>query len=260
MEVYEKAKTSGDFVGIDGAWPIFFRVMSALGFVLAKRHSWGHYETSWVRLIPIILITASMCWFLFTYPIKFTDVAYDGTVDFLCYLICNGSVVYTFAVGIYRRREICSLFAGLEGALKPCKICMTVISTLLFALYCGVWLYMNYWIIDWEDVSLAYWISMTFNSPLVLALVDLYIYYLIDALCQAYTKATQGVISQGAQLFQPRRSHSEALKSPSDLSHLGYFALLKVSHGYATSMRPRHESRSMSTHPFTINYQVTLYL
>lgn len=235
MDVIMKADDdSGDLVGVDRAWPVLFKVMGVLGFVLPKRHPRGHYEPSWVRLVPVVLITCSMCWFLLTYPVKFTEVAYDGTLALLTYIICNGSVIYTFAVGIYKRHELCSLFAGLEGTLKPCRTYVTVISTFLFALYCVAWLFMNYWIVNWETVSLLYCLSMTFNSPLVLALMDLYVFYLIGALCQAYAKATKRVIDQGAlslpndPLFLPNKSHLETHESLSNLSHLGYFALLQV--------------------------------
>lgn len=237
MDVNEMADGgSGELVGVDRAWPVFFKAMGALGFVLPRRHPKGHYETSWLRLVPAVLITSSMCWFLLTYPLEFTEVAYDGTVDLLCYIFCIGLVVYTFAVGIYRRRELCSLFTGLEGTLQPCKTYVTVLSALLFALYCVAWLFMNYLIVDWESVSLLYWLSMTFNSPLVLVLLDLYVIYLIGALCQAHAKVTRSVLGQGAlplpngMLFLPKkRPYLEEQESLSNLSHLGYFALLQVS-------------------------------
>lgn len=150
----------------------------------------------WLRLIPMAAMTFFVCWYLLTFPIKFTDVAYDTNVDLFSYGTCAMSIVYTFVLAIFKRHETSNLLKGLEGRLKPVKVWESIISNLIFLLYVGSTLFINYTTSNWQSISLVYWISMALINPIIPLVLDLYVIHLISALSQVYAGAVDQVLSR----------------------------------------------------------------
>lgn len=173
-------------VGVEGAWPMLFRLMGVLGFFLAKRSPSGHYKTSWPRLLPMAAITSSLSWFFCTRCGFNGVVDYDSIVGVVLSNINLVLVVYAFAVAVYRRRETCCLFQALDGTLRPPKKWVSVAFALLFLLYTAFSLFSYSFVIDMATRSIGYLVSMTFFVTIIPMLLDLYVMALIDALHKAY--------------------------------------------------------------------------
>jgi len=122
-------------VGVEGAWPVLLRLMGGLGFVLPRRRSSGHYEIAYVRLIPMVGITAAIGWHFLRFEKKFTNVAYDVFMDIVLYTANVANIFYAFAVALHRRRETCRFFESLDGTLKPARTWVSCAAFLFFSLF-----------------------------------------------------------------------------------------------------------------------------
>ncbi|ROT72847.1 hypothetical protein C7M84_008747 [Penaeus vannamei] len=185
----ERGSAAGEeepLVGVERAWPVLLRLMGVLGFVLPRRRSSGHYEIAYVRLIPMVGITAVIGWHSLTFPKKFTDVAYDVFMDILSYITGFAHVVYAFAVALHRRRETCRFFESLDGTLKPARTWVSCAAFLFFSLFVAFFLGLNYNIADWTNISSLHWICFTLIMSLLPAFLDLYLMILINAVARRY--------------------------------------------------------------------------
>lgn len=180
-------------VGVEGVWPVLVRLMGVLGFVLPKRHSSGHYEVSYVRLIPMVSITASLCWHLLTFPKKFTSVAYDVVMDILLYTTNAAYIFCAFAVALYRRRETCTFFESLDRILKPVRTWVSFVVFLFLSLYISFFLGLNYIMVNWDNLSLFHWICLSFTISLLPSFLDLYLATLIHAVVRMYRNLAKQV-------------------------------------------------------------------
>ncbi|ROT72853.1 hypothetical protein C7M84_008753 [Penaeus vannamei] len=179
-------------VGVEGAWPVLFRVMGILGFIVAKRRPSGHYETCWPRLIPMVAIMTSVSCYLFIFPHSLNTRNYDSFIHVSVAATSIGLAFNAFAVAVLKRRATCSLFQALDGTQRPPKAWVSILSSVLFAAYvvfCG---FKNYLTMHLFTDSIPYLIT-TLPSPIVFSLLDFYLIALIDAI----HKAHKGKVEQG---------------------------------------------------------------
>lgn len=184
-------------VGVEGAWPVLVRLMGVLGFVLPKRRSAGHYETSYARLIPMVVIAVALFWHLLVFPRNFTNVAYDQLMDSLAYATNFVYIIYAFVAALFRRRETCKLFGSLDGKLKPARTWVSFVVFLFFSLYVAFFLAMDFYIMDWTDVSFLHCICLTMTIPLLPSFLDLYLAVLIHAVAQVHREWAEQVSRSG---------------------------------------------------------------
>lgn len=192
----ERGSAAGEeepLVGVEGAWPVLFRLMGVLGFVLPRRRSSGHYEIAYVRLIPMVGITAAIGWHFLRFEKKFTNVAYDVFMDIVLYTANVANIFYAFAVALYRRQETCRFFGSLDGTLKPARTWVSCAVFLFFSLFVAFFLGLNYIMLDWADVSLFHWICLTLIISSLPSFLDLYLATLISAVVQMYRRLVDGL-------------------------------------------------------------------
>ncbi|ROT72848.1 hypothetical protein C7M84_008748 [Penaeus vannamei] len=197
-------------VGVEGAWPVLLRLMGGLGFVLPRRRSSGHYEIAYVRLIPMVGITAAISWHFLRFEKKFTNVAYDVFMDIVLYTANVANIFYAFAVALYRRQDTCRFFGSLDGTLKPARTWVSCAAFLFFSLFVAFFLGLNYIMLDWADVSLFHWICLTLIISSLPSFLDLYLATLISAVVQMYRRLADGLSRRArprTQLGHPSIGH-----------------------------------------------------
>lgn len=199
-----EAKGTTGREGVEGSFPALLLATGALGFVLPRRRPSGRYEASWLRLVPMAATVALFSWIIITFPIGFTEVAYDKVVDLIPHSTNTVLILYSFAMAIYRRRETANLFKALDGKLKPSNVYFSVLSSFLFLLHGLLFFAINCLMTDWEKKTLIYVVSLTFMHPTLPLLLDLYVAHLIRGLNQVYQGALEGVADGDAP---PPHSH-----------------------------------------------------
>lgn len=216
----DSAAKRSDMVGVERAWPVLFWVMGVLGFVLPKRRPSGHYGMSWVRLIPMMIITSALSWYVLTNKIQFTNNSYDLFVDLLVYSACYAVIATTFALAILKRRETCLLFEGLDGKLDPSRGWLSLAWTLLFLLDAGLFLIANFNFVNGYKLLPYSWIIMTVLYPILPLLLDFHVAASISALNQVYARMLNQILRQGDSSSWPRCSVEElqSLSTPAPFS------------------------------------------
>lgn len=193
-------------VGVEGAWPVLFRVMGILGFIVAKRRPSGHYETCWPRLIPMVAIMTSVSCYLFAFPHSFNNRNYDSFIRSFLAGVNIGLAFNAFAVAVLKRRATCSLFQALDGTQRPPKAWVSIVSSVLFVAYVAFYGCKNYLILHLYTDSILYLVSFTLLFPTVSSLLDMYLIALIDAVHKAHNGKVEQMdrrLSRPSQHLRP---------------------------------------------------------
>lgn len=197
-------------VGVEGAWPVLFRTMGVLGFVLPQRHRSGLYRIAWIRVIPMLIVVAVMLWYLCTYRVTYTNNSYDVYVDLFPAVTCMIVLVCNFALAIRKRRETCGLLKGLDGALKPSPVWMSIAFSALFVMDIAMFNFVNYVFYAGTYSSLVECVISTLIYPAFPLLLDLHVMHLIRALNQVYAATLSRVPDQGNSRLGTRYPYAEA--------------------------------------------------
>ncbi|XP_042885023.1 uncharacterized protein LOC122261429 [Penaeus japonicus] len=182
--------------------------MAFLGFVLPQRRPSGNYETSWVRLIPMMTIAAILVWHLYTYRITFINGAYDVYVDLFLSVTCIIVIAVAFVLAVCKRRETCNLFKALDGKLESSRVWVSVALSSLFIMDLSLFVTVNYVCFAGTFSSLVECLILALVYPIIPLLLDLHVIHLMRALNQVYSGTLSRVLSQGRCCVRTSYSHS----------------------------------------------------